>query len=78
MCGEVHTVGPGSNGKGYIKHETVVMDRLIQVLHERNMTPSELFSCIDADNSGQASLEELRNMINKLKPSMKEKDLQMI
>jgi len=78
MCGEKHIVGPGPNGKGYIKHETIVMDRLIQVLHERNMTPSELFSCIDADNSGQASLQELKNMITKLKPSMKEKDLQMI
>ena len=45
-------VGQGSKGRGYVKHEDIVMERLIDMLQSRNMTPSELFIHLDSDGSG--------------------------
>ena len=56
-------MGQKVGGKGYVEHETIVMERLVDMLNSRNMTPSELFTYIDQDNSGQISLKELKNKV---------------
>lgn len=78
MCGEKHFVGGGPNGKGYVKHETLVLERLTDILESRDMDPAELYNACDEDRSGQLSLQELRKMIRTLKADINEKDLQGI
>ena len=50
-------------GRGYVAHDAVVMERLVDMLQQRQMTPSELFDAVDADGSGEIDLQELRNMV---------------
>ena len=76
LSGEKHFVGPGPGGRGYVKFETLALEKLVDLLKSRNnMTPAELFSACDVDKSGQITLQELKDMIRQLKESLMEKDL---
>ena len=52
VCGEKHLVGQGIGGRGYVKHEAVAMERLVDLLNSRGMDASELFNALDTDRSG--------------------------
>lgn len=78
MSGENHFVGMGPAGKGYAKLESIVMERLVDLMKTRKITASELFNSIDEDHSDQISLQELRKTIRSLKQSLMEKDLEQI
>ena len=67
MCGENHFVGSGPSRRGYVKHESLVIERFVDLLHDRSMSAADLFNTIDEDRSGQISLEELRKTIRQLK-----------
>ena len=47
LCGEPHFVGPGPGGKGYVKFETVAIEKLVDLLSSKNLSPVELFSACD-------------------------------
>ena len=56
-------MGSGPDGSGYVKHESVVMEQLVDVLRTRGITAAELFNSIDENGNGEISLAELKTMV---------------
>ena len=63
LCGEKHFVGNGPGGRGYVKFETLVMDRFVKLMKSKNISATELFNSCDEDGSGSLSLDELKRKV---------------
>ena len=78
LAGERHFVGPKPGGKGYVKYETLVLERMCDVLQSANVESDELFASCDIDNSGSISSEELKQAILNIKKTMQLKEAEAI
>lgn len=77
LSGERHFLG-NQGTKRFHPIQSKVLEAFIDLMSEQDITPDELFSIIDEDDSGFIDINELRSYLMKIMPTLMLKDLKGI
>lgn len=68
----------GKSGGVKRKYQDEVMEKVINILNQKNMDAQDLFNACDSDSSGEVSVDELVKVLQQIKPSLMLKDIECV
>ena len=70
LNGEDHFISEKGSKAPYVSYETVALERLTEILRGTKTDPMSLFDSCDKDGSGDISIDELKELIQRLNDNM--------
>lgn len=78
VSAENHFVGQGPKGAGYVKHQTLALERFIDTLEKRSMDGADLFNALAGCDSKVITRDGMQTLVKNMNTSLRQKDLESI